>query len=88
MSLVPSQKNKDVWAEIEGKLRHEPLPDLVGGNANGHYHLTLDELEHLHGLSEEIEDAIEGVKHGTAAFFRDIEIAAREGAALIHVVHH
>ena len=48
MTLIPAVKNKDVWEEIKDRLRHEPLPDLLGGDEGGHYHLTLDELEALH----------------------------------------
>ncbi|MBQ7220795.1 MAG: C-type lectin domain-containing protein [Synergistaceae bacterium] len=33
---------------------HEALPDLMGGNANGHYHLTLDELSKLYMLIREL----------------------------------
>ena len=63
MALIPYEKTKDVWEEVKDRIRHEPLPDLLGGNDSGHYHLTLDELEALHDVPEDIREAVDSVRH-------------------------
>ena len=58
MAIEPHHNSKllqdllDKLAEQSGNSNHENLSGLLGGNASGHHHLTLNELNRIKGYPD------------------------------------